>query len=424
MKKQTIKLIVVLVAISLTGLILTQLYWVRNAVQIAEKQYDNRVSLVLNEVMSELEQLNNQGHLQRYKLIKECDNTLVSVVEFLNTDLIDSILSSKFDEYNLDTTFIYGIINTKNDSIWSSSTGFQRVNNRITRHKICLSCLYNTQDFDLEVYFPNQRKHILLSMSVWLIVSILFLIIVIGSFSYILFAIFKQKKNSEIRNDFINNMTHEFKTPISTISIASEMIYNDKTTNANIHKYSKVIFDENHRLKNQVERVLQMAIYDRREIKLNISEFDLHLLLKETIDIMCLNNCDDSVSFKFQLFAGKSQIRADKTHIENIIVNLIENSIKYSKNDLQIIISSKNVANGIILKFIDNGIGMKKEVLKHIFDKFYRANTGNVHNVRGFGLGLNYVKTLVRAHMGTVKVKSEYKKGSRFEIFLPFNEID
>ena len=424
MKKETIKLIVLLTTISLLGLIFTQLFWIKNAIDQSENQFDHRISMALSKVLDDMVELNELNRLQKRQYISEsCGNDLVTVIHYLDTSLVDSLLKAKFEFYCLDSIFDFGIIHAKNDSAWTSEYGLDQGRKKITRYKICLKNLFKTQNYNLEVYFPEKRKFILLSMSAWLTVSILFLFVVTGSFIYTIMAILRQKKISEIKNDFINNMTHEFKTPISTISLASEVLIQNKGTDEQLNKYSKVIFEENQRLKTQVERVLQMAKLDKGELKLRITEVNIHELIKDTVENLYLDYCEKPVSLVYQFYATNSIIQIDKVHMTNIINNLIDNAHKYSYNNLRITISTKNSDRGIIIVFRDNGIGMSKETQKHIFDKFYRIPTGNIHNVKGFGLGLNYVKSLINAHSGTISIKSELKKGSIFTIFLPFIQL-
>jgi two-component system phosphate regulon sensor histidine kinase PhoR len=218
-------------------------------------------------------------------------------------------------------------------------------------------------------------------------------------------------------------MTHEFKTPISTISLASEVLLhsNGDASPDRVTKYSKIIYDENIRMRGQVDRVLQVARLDRDEFSLTKSEFDLHQLVKETVKNLCFENCEELTTTNYQLAADKHILNADEMHIKNVVTNLVDNAIKYSRNGTTLNIQTRNTQEGIVLSIEDKGIGMSKETIKHIFDKFYRIPTGNIHNVKGFGLGLYYVKNMVDAHGGHIDVKSEINKGSRFDVYLPLD---
>ena len=290
-------------------------------------------------------------------------------------------------------------------------------------HKACLSCLWKAEFFHLEVYFPSQQKMELVEMSAWLVFTAIFLLILVFTFVYIINTIIKQKKLSDIKNDFINNMTHEFKTPISTISLASEVLLhaNEDVSPERIKKYSKIIYDENIRMRGQVDRVLQVARLDRDEFSLTKSEFDLHQLIKNTVQHLCFDECEKVTTVNYHLEADRFILNADEMHIKNVVTNLVDNAIKYSNNGTSLEIQTINKQEGILLSIEDNGIGMSKEAVKHIFDKFYRIPTGNIHNVKGFGLGLYYVKNMVDAHGGHIEVKSEINRGSRFDIYLPLD---
>jgi two-component system phosphate regulon sensor histidine kinase PhoR len=231
----------------------------------------------------------------------------------------------------------------------------------------------------------------------------------------------KQKKLSIIKNDFISNMTHEFKTPISTISLASEMLGDSSIaqTPEKQQRYLKMIRDENKRLSVLVESILQTSILDKGEFILKHSEVDIHDIINTAINNTQLLIDQRGGTIQTQLTATKFKLQADRVHLTNIVFNLIDNAIKYSKGVPEILISTHNTAEGIMIKVKDNGLGISKENQRKIFDKFYRVPTGNVHNVKGFGLGLSYVLAVVLKHNGTISVDSELGKGSTFNVHLP-----
>lgn len=273
----------------------------------------------------------------------------------------------------------------------------------------------------LIVSFPTQDRDVFKEMWPFLITSVVMVIILIFSFYYIMANNLKQKKLSVIKNDFISNMTHEFKTPISTISLASEMLGDTSIaqTPEKQKRYLQMIRDENKRLSVLVESILQTSILDKGEFKLKLSEVDVHEIISTAINNTQLLIGQRKGNIQTFLKAQKFKLQADRVHLTNIIFNLIDNAIKYSKEAPEISISTFNTAEGIMIQIKDNGIGISKENQRKIFDKFYRVPTGNVHNVKGFGLGLSYVLAVVLKHHGTISVNSEVGKGSTFNVHLP-----
>lgn len=245
--------------------------------------------------------------------------------------------------------------------------------------------------------------------------------IIIVIFIVTLWVIFRQKRLSEIKNDFVNNMTHELKTPISTISLASQML-NDKSIpveNKNLSHISRVIETESKRLGYQVEKVLQMAVLDKGRLKLREKVVDVHEIIHSAVNNFGLQVEKRGGSLTWNPDAKKSVIKADEVHLTNVISNLLDNAVKYCKEKPEIELSTRNENDKLVITIKDHGIGISKEDQKRIFEKFYRVPTGNLHNVKGFGLGLSYVKKIIEIHNGSIDVKSEPNKGTRFDIFLP-----
>jgi two-component system phosphate regulon sensor histidine kinase PhoR len=253
--------------------------------------------------------------------------------------------------------------------------------------------------------------------------SLLFSIIILATFALSLFFIIRQKKISEMKSDFLNNMTHEFKTPIATISLAADTITNPKVISdeKSIRHFIGMIKKENSRMNKKVETILQIASLDKKEISFSFEQVSLHSVIERAADTIEIQVHQKNGKIKLNLNAEEPVIYGDKEHLINLVNNLLDNALKYSPENPDITVETRNNGRGVILSVEDRGIGMSKSVQSKIFERFYRQSSGNVHDVKGFGLGLNYVRAIIEAHKGNVTVTSEPGKGSRFDIFLPFN---
>lgn len=274
----------------------------------------------------------------------------------------------------------------------------------------------------LYVSFPDKNSAILGNLFATLASSVALLLVLIFIFAYTILAIIKQKKLSEMKTDFINNMTHEFKTPVATIMIASEALKDPEVASdkSRIGRLAGIIYDENVRLGNHIERVLNVARLEKEELKLDLAPVDLNDLVSAVVDSMDLQLKKKDATVTLNLAANPSMIMGDELHLSNVIYNLIDNANKYSSSAPKISITTKNTAKHMHLMVADEGIGMTKDDTKRIFDQFYRVPTGNLHDVKGFGLGLNYVQDIVAKMGGHIKVTSEKDKGTAFDITLPF----
>ncbi len=276
----------------------------------------------------------------------------------------------------------------------------------------------------LRVYFPTLDSYIDNSVG-FMLPSLMFIIVLMVTFFFTLIVLVRQKKITEMKNDFINNMTHEFKTPISTISLAAQMLNDEAITKSpNMFKHiSSIINDETKRLRFQVEKVLQMSMFERRTNTLKFKELNVDELIHGVTNTFAIKveNCGGSINVNFE--AENPFVMADEMHLTNVIFNLMDNAVKYKKEDeaLQLDVRTWNEQNKLMISIADNGIGMRKEDLKRVFDKFYRVHTANRHDVKGFGLGLAYVKKVVTNHKGTIKAESEFGQGAKFIITLPLN---
>ena len=279
------------------------------------------------------------------------------------------------------------------------------------------------QDLQISVIFPERTNYVLGSMGFILGGSLLFSLIILATFGLSLYFIIRQKKISEMKSDFINNMTHEFKTPIATISLAADTITNAKVINdeSSIRHFIGMIKKENSRMNKKVETILQIASLDKKEIDFKFENLSMHTVIERAVDTIEIQVQQRNGKIKLNLKAGEPVILGDNEHLTNLVNNLLDNAIKYSPESPDISVETWNSERGFNMSVEDKGVGMTKSVQSKIFERFYRQSSGNVHDVKGFGLGLNYVRAIIDAHRGAVTVSSEPGKGSRFEIFLPFN---
>ncbi|GJM27372.1 MAG: two-component sensor histidine kinase [Cyclobacteriaceae bacterium] len=341
----------------------------------------------------------------------------------LQPEQLDSLLTLELANKGIGIDYFYGVLDQDQDSliyIGENSSAYELIKSDL-RVTLFPNDIIGNINY-LIVHFPQQQQYLIRKTWLPLVLALVLILIVVLCFAYSIFTIIRQKKLSTVKNDFINNMTHEFKTPISTIALATEALQ-DQTVVRNTgvrERYLKIIDTENQRLSRQVEKVLQIASIEKEDFELKIENVDVHKTIEKVLQNIAIQVEKKGGSITTDLQASKQLIPADEHHLTNIIYNLLDNANKYTTGPPQISITTNDYpGKGIWIRVIDNGIGMTKEVINRIFDKFYRKPTGNLHDVKGFGLGLSYVKTLVEAHGGNIDVKSSTGKGSVFEIFLP-----
>jgi two-component system, OmpR family, phosphate regulon sensor histidine kinase PhoR len=440
--KKVFPVIIVLISLSLIGIIFIQVSWIKNMVKIGEEQMEHNVTDAMHTVAEELRQQKGQwpGGLKLQKSSNWPSDPLSR--EFAGPQLISRHFTALEIEEKLkrafrknrtlkDSHFEFAI--TVNSTL--ANEGLQTKNfinaldDSIRNHPIYMPLETPsgsdaeglTQEELLIVIVPGIRGLIIKSLG-WMIAgAVVFTLVLILAFYLTVSNMLKQKKLSEIKGDFINNMTHEFKTPLATISLAVDALKNEKVQNdrEKMNYFSGIIKEENKRMNKQVETILQAALLDKQEVQLNLKNLHTHSILKNIYDNFKLQLEEKNGRIEIDLRASKDLVHADEVHFTNLLSNLIDNAIKYSKDNPLIKISTQSNNRNISIRIEDNGIGMNKETLNRLFEKFYRAHTGNIHNVKGFGLGLSYVKTMVSAHHGKIKVDSTLGKGSVFVVEMP-----
>ena len=344
------------------------------------------------------------------------------IENWLTKGKLDTLLRTSLENKGIDAKYEFGVFSkSRNLMVIEKDPELrQELLNEGTYFRLFPANNYAPPDF-LILYFPNQTSYLLLQMGGMLTISGLLMLFIIFAFMTVIMAIFRQKKLSEMKNDFINNMTHEFKTPISTVSLACEVL-NDKSVPKSeefVRSYIDLISEENKRLGLMAEKILQTAILEKGQLKLRKEKINLHNIIEDVAHKIAIQVQIRDGSIVTELNATEPEIWADKVHVTNVINNLLDNANKYSPRKPMITIVTKDLDNGVQISIADNGIGIHKANLKKIFEKLYRVPTGDVHNVKGFGLGLSYVKFIVEKHEGHVNVESEQGKGSTFRIWLP-----
>ena len=359
-------------------------------------------------------------------LYQEYSEVNVPLNKRVHPQTLDSMLRAELRSLSIFSDFDFKVSSAKRDTVIflraSTKSGFLPSNS------------YETPLFPkdmirdsgmLTINFPNKNNIILSNLTAMMGLSGALLLVLIFSFGYTIHSILMQKKISEMKTDFINNMTHEFKTPVATIMIASEALKDPELTSdkRSIDRLANIIYDENVRLGSHIERVLNIAKIEKGDLKLEHKEVEMNDLLAAIVDSMSLQLEKRNAKIELQLNANYATVMGDELHLSNVIFNLLDNANKYSPENPQIKISTQNTAKSLIIKVSDQGIGMSKDQLSKIFDQFYRIPTGNLHDVKGFGLGLSYVNNIVKRLNGTIKVKSEKDVGSEFEISLPIKAL-
>jgi two-component system, OmpR family, phosphate regulon sensor histidine kinase PhoR len=471
MKQRMIIFTVVMLSIALTGLMVIQGYWINSAYKVKQANFVRTVNEAALNVILTMEKIEMIHRFQETEMTDKNVKSAVDAVDSINQvmlremqlintrkdleifynkffikrelmedrmfsmddrisrnkidiGMLDSLLTAEFIERNMNTEWEFGIYNPFGKEIKLKNAEFHKTElldpKQSFHFELFPDDMHSHPDF-LLLYFPNEKQYLFGQVWPLVIISFILIIIIILSFTYTLIMFFRQGKLSELKTDFINNMTHEFKTPVSTISLACEAL-NDKDIQKSdelYHTYINIISEENNRLGLMAERILQSAALEKGDLVLHKEMTDMHEILNDVIRNIGIQIeiKDGQIVKDFQ--AKNSLVLIDRMHLVNVVQNLLDNANKYTPVRPQIVVATRDTANGLVLSIQDNGIGISKADQKKIFDKLYRVPEGNIHNFKGFGLGLSYVKTVVQSHGGSVKLESELKKGTKFEVFLP-----
>lgn len=425
MTNTIIRRVILLGAFSILSLLAVQTYWVLRSWDLQEREFNRKVYQALLDTARDLARV-GIFVLKDAKLIEQVSSNyyVVNIDNQFDAPTLEFYLQKAFENQGMREDFQYGIFDCSSN---------QMVSGRMIKYakpsalglgeqlEAPLPAHYNSDFiYYFGVRFPNKSANMLSNM--WIVVAFtVLMLITIAFFIYAMMVILRQKQLSELQRDFINNMTHEFKTPISTINISTDVFLQSEQIKADqrLSRYSGIIKEQTMRLNTQVEKVLQLAKIERDKIELNFEEIDLAELIRSISPSMELKINEKTGTLLLDLEAKNTHILADRLHLTNILHNLVDNGVKYTKGAPEIHIRLHNEGNNVILSVKDKGIGIAKEHQKHVFDKFYRVPTGNVHNVKGFGLGLFYVKTICKEHRWKLNLTSEPGKGSTISIQMP-----
>lgn len=418
MKRKTLTYIILLATISIAGVLLLQVFLLKNSYNYSETQFRESVNVALKEVAWQL--LVANGNTQNFDSIAPVEMIsdsyyLVTVDAIIDRELLKFHLVEEFKKHQLFTEFEFAIYNNENQVLEQETYITSKWDEKVSSYSFPESENKNLNYF--AVHFPDRSSYFYTNMTVWYLFTGL-LLLVLFFFGYTLAAIIRQRQLSEIQKNFINNLTHELKTPISSIAISAKIL-NDKEilkTPERLFEYAKIILEQNNRLSANVEKVLNLASLEKNKLELNLEKIELNGFLSDITEYF--KKSDSGKTAKVKLTTGNQPlfIIADKFHLTNLTLNILENSVKYCNTKPEIIIETVPSERSCLIRFTDNGIGIPKNQRKKIFKKFYRVPTGNIHNVKGFGLGLDYVRKIADAHRWKIEVAGNPAGGSIFTL--------
>jgi two-component system, OmpR family, phosphate regulon sensor histidine kinase PhoR len=422
MSRNTIRLIVLMGTISIIGIIVMQIYWVKKAFDQNERTFNQTINIALKNVSDNIAKFNHSP-LPSENPVNELssDYYVVNVNTIIDASVLEHYLKQAFLNVNMNLDYEYAIYDCSTNKMMYGKYVSPLKHEEKTDPAPNLP-VYDKYTYYFGIHFPTRSMLLAGKMSIWIFSSAI-LLIVITFFGYAMYIILKQSRLSEIQKDFVNNMTHEFKTPLSTISVSTDVLSNPDVVNTpdTLFNYVSIIKQENNRLIGQVEKLLQTANIDMKRVKLNREKIVLHEILDNAISKMRVGYKNRTINISPDFHATNDVIFADKVHVSNIIYNLLDNAIKYSPHEADIEVTTENRNGNLVVSVTDKGIGIDKRDQKKVFHKFYRVPTGNIHNVKGFGLGLHYVKNVIKAHRWSISLISEPGKGSTFTFKIPIS---
>lgn len=416
MKNNQIRLVVILGVVAILGIVSVQVYWLRKAYDIKERQFNETIHTALQHVAENLVDANG-GNLGNEDVVNQLssDYFVVNINDNIDANTLEYYLRNEFEKFQVNLDFEYAIYDCSTDEMVYGS--YVKLEDKGDEKPTKVLPTYDEFPYYFGVFLPTKSSFVINNLRLSIVFSLILLIALVF-FGYAIYVILQQKRLSELQTDFINNMTHEFKTPISSISLSSDALLKNTSIKEDkrLSNYSRIIKEQADRLNSQVERVLQIASLQKNDIELNKENIDLKLLIEGVIRSTEVSYSKKDGKVKFIYSEQPCFVLADQVHLTNILYNLLDNSLKYNDHIPKVNIKLSNNGSNFIISIQDNGIGIEEKYRKQVFDKFYRVPTGNVHNVKGFGLGLYYVKQVVNEHDWKIGIKSEVGKGTKIEI--------
>jgi len=419
MKHNQVRLVILFGTFAIIAIVTIQVYWLLKAWNMNEKQVNETISIVLNSVAHKMYLYNGTVPPHENPVNQLSSNYfVVNINSVIDANILEYYLKSEFSRIGMDVDYEYAIYDCHNDQmVYGNYIPSQRGNKNFTPSSDLPK--YSEYLYYFGIRFPSIQNTVVSNMTIWLILTGVLLALVLF-FSYSILVIFRQKRLSELQKDFINNMTHEFKTPISTINISADVVTNPSITSdpKRLAVYGNIIKEENHRLNMLVDKVLQIARIEKAGFQLKQEAIELNELIPPVVE-NCRNNSGKEATIKSLLSPHVGKVFADPVHLTNIIYNLLDNALKYSGEHPDILIETTQGNKNIYLRINDNGPGIPEGFQKKVFRKFFRIPTGNVHDIKGFGLGLYYVKNTCKAHGWKISLRSEPGEGCTFIISIP-----
>ncbi len=421
MKGKTLKYIILLATITVAGVLALQFFFMRNSYDSSEKQFRESVTVALKEVAWQLLTANgNMANFDSIAPVELVTNSyyIVTVDALIDFELLKFHLVEELKKHQIYTDFEFAINNPLTGQLEQKTMITARGAEQPSSYSFPAGA--NPETFYFAVHFPDRSPYFHARLSVWYLFTGLLLVVILF-FGYTLSVIIRQRQLSQIQKDFINNLTHELKTPISSIALSAKVISEEKILEnpKRLFEYAQIIQNQNNRMKENVEKVLNLASLEKNKLHLNREKIELNDFINAVTENFKHSDAGKKATLTLNISQNQTYIIADKFHFSNLVINILENSVKYCEKEPQIKIDIQKTKKHLQIRFTDNGIGISKKYRKKIFNRFYRVPTGNVHNVKGFGLGLDYVRKIVKAHKWVIKVDENPEGGSIFTLIIP-----